>query len=236
MNQRSIYPSIVSNQISCTPCILDKSPHKTIHSFVLVAQTAKEQSNSETSCFWKLLNAAQRAHAVNCMLLQARPSSIHPFLFIPSLSEWSTGALLLIQCFKKKKNNPYESSELVPLFYFNVRLFFYPHFLFILMAFPVYCSVVPFVHVVWLIILSPRETTMMCSDICDTIWEERCRATCSSSLIVGPLTVALFVIKWMMTTHFIIAQWVTYNKTVGAQGGVSECHNDRGFWYVCYCS
>lgn len=125
MNQRSIYPSIVSNQISRTPCTLDKSPHKTIHSFVLVAQTAKEQSNSETSCFWQLLNAAQRAHAVNCMLLQARPSSIHPFLFIPSLSEWSTGALLVIQCFKKKQKKPYESSELVPAFYFNVRLFFF---------------------------------------------------------------------------------------------------------------
>lgn len=224
---------------------MGKLPHKKmpfLFWFLFCVCIFKHSNRIRTISFWELLflcvpEGSTACHAGNYTLLQARLSSIHPFLFILSLSEWSTDALWVIHSLKKTSCVIWDA-HIKPAFYFNVWL----HYFFENRSSKPFIVLFPFhLDVVW---LNLQKTTITCTDSCVSICEEKSRrAIFPSSLISEPLTVALFVIKWMMTTHFITAQWVIYNicrnrvlsmgQTIGDQGSTSECHHDQSFWYMC---
>lgn len=152
-------------------------------------------------------------HAVHCMLLWPRPSQIHPLLFVPSLHvfepQWVVHVLAddqrcLVgdQCYEniyhessrtKTQKHTDHSSLYIPLYCGSTCL---PSLCLVPSTFSVsLCSCE------WPGCLKLKDT-VMCSDICDSGRGEERKHCC--------FTVALCVIKWMMTKHFISAQWVRY--------------------------
>lgn len=158
-------------------------------------------------------------HAANCMPLLVRPSQIHPLLFIPSLhvcvsvsgtvhiladvqrclvgnKQWKHELWIVMNNKISKHNQSHLTINYSLLCFHSLPLSGSSTFFLLSLCssgWPGYWKL--------------RET-LMCSDVCDSV------RGAESLLLLHDHDLKLWfsVIKWMMTKHFISAQWVRYSS------------------------